>query len=130
MIECRLRHLEARCRHRGYTLDEVAACIVSRDGDRIVVDETHPSYPRPTLTRQAANFAAAAARHVASGGRQCTGEEIAARYAICEACPLLVDAHCTHKNCGCTISPKRAIVSKLSWASESCPVGKWAAVDS
>jgi hypothetical protein len=46
MIRCHLRHLEARCRQRGYTLDEVRACVVSQDGDQITVDETHPAYPR------------------------------------------------------------------------------------
>jgi hypothetical protein len=46
MILCRLRHLEARCRERGYTLDEVRKCIVRQDGDQITVDETHPAYPR------------------------------------------------------------------------------------
>lgn len=46
MIRCRLSHLEARCRERGYTLDEVRACIASEDGDSITVDETHPAYPR------------------------------------------------------------------------------------
>jgi hypothetical protein len=130
MIQCRLAHLEQRCRERGYTMDEVRACIVAQDGSRITVDETRSAYPRPTLVQKAANLTKAAARHVANRGRQCTDEEIAARYAICESCPLLMDEHCTHKNCGCRISPKRAIVSKLSWASESCPVGKWAAVDS
>lgn len=45
MIECHLHHLEARCRERGYTLDEVRPCIVSQDGDRIVVDESHPAFP-------------------------------------------------------------------------------------
>lgn len=46
MIRCRLADLEQRCRERGYTLDEVSACIVSQDGDAITVDETHPAYPR------------------------------------------------------------------------------------
>jgi hypothetical protein len=46
MIRCRLHHLEARCRQRGYTLQQVRPCIVSQDGDRLVVDETHPAYPR------------------------------------------------------------------------------------
>lgn len=42
-----LRHLfEARCRERGYTLDEVRPCIVAEDGDSITVDETHAAYPR------------------------------------------------------------------------------------
>ena len=35
----------ARCRQRGYTLDEVRPCIVSEDGEKITVDETHPAYP-------------------------------------------------------------------------------------
>lgn len=46
MILCRLADLEQRCRERGYTLDDVRACIVSEDGDMITVDETHPKYPR------------------------------------------------------------------------------------
>jgi len=46
MIRCRMRHLEARCRQRGYTLDEVRPCIVTQDGDQITVDETHAAYPR------------------------------------------------------------------------------------
>jgi hypothetical protein len=45
MISCPLLHLEQRCRERGYTLDEVRACIVSQDGETITVDETHPAYP-------------------------------------------------------------------------------------
>lgn len=46
MIRCRLAHLEARCRERGYAFEDVLPCVVSRDGDWIVVDETHPTYPR------------------------------------------------------------------------------------
>ncbi len=46
MIRCHRRHLEARCRERGYTFDEVRPCIASEDGNRLVVDETHPAYPR------------------------------------------------------------------------------------
>jgi len=46
MIRCKRRNLEARCRERGYTLDQVQACIVRDDGDTITVDETHPAYPR------------------------------------------------------------------------------------
>jgi hypothetical protein len=45
VISCYRNHLIARCRQRGYTLDEVRPCIVSEDGDTITVDETHPAYP-------------------------------------------------------------------------------------
>ena len=37
---------DARCRERGYTLDEVRDCIISEDGDMVTVDETHGDYPR------------------------------------------------------------------------------------
>ena len=46
MITCHRSHLAARCRQRGYTMDEARACIVSEDGDQITVDETHAAYPR------------------------------------------------------------------------------------
>lgn len=46
MITCQRKHLVARCRERGYTLDEVRACIVSEDGDTVTVDVDHPAYPR------------------------------------------------------------------------------------
>ena len=46
MISCHRSHLAARCRERGYTLDEVRACIVSENGEQITVDETHAAYPR------------------------------------------------------------------------------------
>ena len=45
MIRCHITSLEARCRERGYTLKQVQGCIVSRDGDEIIVDETHADYP-------------------------------------------------------------------------------------
>lgn len=45
MITCTLSDLMERCHERGYTLDEVKGCIVSRDKNVIVVDETHPAYP-------------------------------------------------------------------------------------
>jgi hypothetical protein len=41
-------HFDARCRERGYTLDEVRGCIVSQDGATVTVDETHQDYPRVT----------------------------------------------------------------------------------
>lgn len=139
MIECKLRHLESRCRQRGYALADVAACIVARDGDQITVDETHEAYPRapkpglarnptkpaplPPLTKRIANFARSAAKHVATGARRCTQEEIDARYAVCQACEYFSNGACGQ--CGCPLVREKQYISKLSWASERCPVGKW-----
>ena len=134
MITGNRHQFEQRCRERGYTLDEVRPCIVSEDGDTITVDETHPAYPRakpatgPSLLQKAANFATSAAAHVAAGMPQATQEQIDARFAICQACELFDGRACT--KCGCPIVREQAFVSKLSWANERCPVGKWGPVES
>lgn len=46
MITGSRQKFEQRCRHRGYSLEDARACVVSEDGDTITVDETHPAYPR------------------------------------------------------------------------------------
>jgi hypothetical protein len=128
VITGRRTSFEARCRERGYTLDEVRACIVSEDGDTITVDETHPAYPRakPGLAQKAANFAASAAKHVAAGMPQCSDEERERRFAICQGCEFYDGKACT--KCGCPVAREKRFVSKLAWASEKCPVGKWGPV--
>ena len=133
MIRCRLHHLEQRCRERGYTLDEVRPCIVSEDGDTITVDETHPAYPRakpgagPSLFQKAANFATSAVKHVAAGAPRCTQEQIDQRFAICKQCEHFDGKAC--RLCGCPVAREKQFVSKLSWANERCPVGKWGPVN-
>lgn len=74
VIACRFSHLEARCRERGYTLNEVRACIVSEDGDQITVDETHHAYPRQhgPGTELKKLLAGWPFRMVASGDCKCT----------------------------------------------------------
>ena len=46
MIICDRLHLEARCRERGYTLNEVLPCVVDQDGDTWTIDVDHPAFPR------------------------------------------------------------------------------------
>jgi hypothetical protein len=45
MIRCPRSHLKARCIERKYAWEDIAACIVSDQGDYLIVDETHPAYP-------------------------------------------------------------------------------------
>jgi hypothetical protein len=40
------QRLQARCRERGYTLNEVMPCVVSQVGDQWTIDVEHPAYPR------------------------------------------------------------------------------------
>ena len=49
MITTHIKNLESRCRERGKTLEQAVGCVVSRKGDIITVDTSHPDYPRPGL---------------------------------------------------------------------------------
>lgn len=149
MISCHRIHLEQRCRQRGYTLDEVRACIVSEDGDQITVDQTHQAYPRapkpgfvpppppepdpdlartdaPSFLTKVKNFAVASAKHVAAGMPTASDEEIIRRHDICQGCEFFKDNACL--KCGCPVVRAKQYVSKLSWADSECPVGKWGKV--
>jgi hypothetical protein len=46
VIACHRYELNARCRERGYTLDEVMPCVVAQQGDEWTIDVDHPAYPR------------------------------------------------------------------------------------
>ena len=58
MITCDKMYLEARCKERGYTLEEVMPCVVAQDGDQWTIDILHNSYPRgPKATEGVAGVA-------------------------------------------------------------------------
>jgi len=84
------------------------------------------SRPAPSLLQKAANFATSAAAHVAAGMPQASQEQIDARYAICQTCEHFDGKAC--RLCGCPVVREKAFVSKLSWANEKCPAGKWGPV--
>lgn len=100
-----------------------------------------PSLHGPSLLRQAANFSGAVARHIAAGRPQATDEQVAARWAVCQAnqCGLFRllgegQGQCLHKSCGCSLkmvgSESSVAPNKLRWADQKCPVGLWQAIDS
>ena len=69
------------------------------------------------------NFAKSTVRHVAAGMPMATDEEILRRHDICQACEFFKNNSCS--KCGCPVYRDKKFVSKLAWAGESCPVGKW-----
>ena len=89
------------------------------------VCETSKPRPHPGLAQKAANFATSAAKHLAAGMPQCSDEERERRFAICQGCEFYDGSACS--KCGCPVARERKWLSKLSWAGESCPVGKWLA---
>jgi hypothetical protein len=69
------------------------------------------------------NFATAAAQHVAAGMPMASDAEIIRRHDICLTCEHLQNDACNL--CGCPVSRVAGYVSKLSWADQECPAGKW-----
>lgn len=82
-----------------------------------------PPTELPPLAQRVRNFLSSAANHVAHGMQTCSQEQIDARHAICVLCEFYKDGACA--KCGCPLVREKQFISKLSWAHEQCPVGKW-----
>lgn len=80
----------------------------------------------PSFLAKVRNFASAAVSHVAAGMPLCSDEEIIRRHDICLACEHLQNNACNL--CGCPVARVAGYVSKLSWADQECPAGKWGAI--
>lgn len=80
-----------------------------------------------SFVEKARNFAVAAAAHLAAGMPTCTDEEILRRHDICLACEFYKNNSCS--KCGCPVYRDKKFISKLAWADQSCPAGKWGPVD-
>jgi hypothetical protein len=77
----------------------------------------------PSFLTKVKNFAVASAKHVAAGMPMASDEEILRRHDICQGCEFFKDNSCM--KCGCPVSRTKKYISKLSWADQECPVGKW-----
>jgi len=121
----------ARANERGYSHEEIRGCMIQDLGEGLwEIDTEHPAYPRardstagPSLASKVVNFATASAKHLAAGAPMASEEEIKRRHAICVACEFFDGSAC--KKCGCPVIREKHYLSKLSWADQSCPVGKW-----
>jgi hypothetical protein len=76
-----------------------------------------------TFAQKIKNFAKASIDHMLDGMPMCTEEQIIQRHNICLGCEYFKDDTCT--KCGCPLIRNKQFVSKLAWADQECPVGKW-----
>ena len=118
------RQLRKNCRPRVSTDSATAPGPPSNSATS---DRGLPSRPRRLL-----NFTVAAVSHFLQGMPTCTDQQMAERIAICRQCPLFlrrsIDSDmgvCSHEKCGCPLTEERKFISKIGWASQHCPVGKW-----
>jgi hypothetical protein len=83
------------------------------------------------LLQQLLNYGHALAKHARGGFRVTPPETIAARLAICQACPDGRFTGTACDACGCQVSAQPdAFRNKLAMATEACPLGHWKDVDS
>jgi hypothetical protein len=85
----------------------------------------------PSLLQKGENFIKAAVKHVTTGAREATDEQVLERFNICQECPLynakrVGEGTCTHPSCGCSLKTVGLTgKNKLRWAEQICPIGKW-----
>jgi hypothetical protein len=125
--------MKHRCKKTGEVLTYVP------EGEAPVAPVPAPTMP--SLPRRARNLTRAYRAHKKAGKPRASDEDVAARWAICQACvgpggyfkPTGEGmGKCTHKECGCNLravgSESVRTPNKLRWADQACPIGRWAPV--
>lgn len=85
-----------------------------------------PSPDMPSLITRAANYTRDITRHIANGMAAVPDSVRKHRLEICNRCEWRnkKENACAHPGCGCPLQPTPR-GDALSWASKSCPIGKW-----
>lgn len=90
------------------------------DAGRVVLEPIGPEPPLPPMMAMAGNLAAATARDVTHGFARLDAPAVAARLAICHACPEYRPSDGRCAKCGCFLMD-----AKADRPHEHCPLGKW-----
>lgn len=77
----------------------------------------------PSFSQRVKNFAKSFVDHATAGFPTCTDEQIIQRHNICTGCEFFKENTCS--KCGCHLTRNKQFLSKLAWADQSCPIGKW-----
>jgi hypothetical protein len=84
------------------------------------ISKLSTSCSRPSILQMSKNLATSTIKHLANGAAAASSDQQKLRSSICESCDFF-DADSKRCNsCGCFVN------IKVTWASESCPEGKWA----
>ena len=110
------------------TLDEAIASGQAKFVPSDSAATPSPPAPQgPGLLTKVANFTKSTVAHIAAGAPRASDAEIERRFSICQGCEHYDGKACTR--CGCPVVRESRFVSKLAWANEKCPVGKWSPVE-
>lgn len=126
-------HRVAVMRPDGYVEDVLSRGTVTgqtvsmSDEDYAALAAKYRDVRPPSFAQKVKNFAASAINHLASGMPMASDEEVIRRHDICLGCEFYKGNSC--QKCGCPVNRQKQFISKLSWANERCPIGKWGKVD-
>ena len=91
-------------------------------------DEDGGQTAPPGLVEKAGNLAVATAKHLTTGLKKVTEEEMLRRVAACEQCPGYDQKKLVCNHCGCkSFADHEAWLNKASWSKTTCPRGLWPA---
>ena len=113
-----------KCKLRQDKRDMVV-CVVCKKvygkASEVDVSKLSTSCSKPSILQMSKNLATSTIKHLANGAAAASPDQQKLRLSICESCDLF-DADSKRCNsCGCFVN------IKATWASESCPEGKWTA---
>ncbi len=118
------------CGVRRFASPAPRICRMHTDDSVVQPEPSHaeemPARGAPDFLTKVRNFASATVSHVAAGMPMCDDAEIIRRHDICLTCEHLQNDAC--QLCGCPVARAAGYVSKLSWADQECPAGKWGPV--
>jgi ribosomal protein L32 len=84
-----------------------------------VQPEPSGNQKEPSIIKKAANLSSSFVKHAKDGFKKTKSSLQQSRMEICRSCEFYDELGNGCKNCGCYLA------IKTSWASESCPIGKW-----
>ena len=112
IIECgKCKHASAKVKWCGLFGDWIG------EHSRIIVPDKKIKYP--SIATMGKSFIKAGAKHIASGMKERSEEEIKRILTICESCEEYVKKTGRCKVCGCGM--KR----KIKWSTTNCKLRKW-----
>ncbi len=109
-----------------YECNTCGTRLISTDGGVpifICNKKISQSEDEPSFLQKIKNFTQSSIEHIAGGLRYAKEETILQRYSICKTCEFFKNETCS--KCGCPLFAHKKYISKLSWADQKCPVGKW-----
>ena len=110
----------------NYECNNCGIKLRSFDGDPpvfICKKPLHRQSDDKTFSEKLKNFAKATIDHISTGMKLCSEEKIIERHNICRSCEFFKEDTCS--KCGCLLIRNKRYISKLAWADQECPVGKW-----